>query len=378
MKLRCLPILLAAATATAPALDVGFHGQASAWLAGGRDTALFGLAGLRYLPKATLSVPLPGRFTLDAEVSVSARADVAARERESVGVEVGLKPYRLLARVSAERFEARVGLQKSNFGSATLLRPLQWFDRLDPRDPLGLTDGVYGLLLRGYPWGNANVWAWGLLGNHEPGGLAALPTVRWKPELGGRAQLPVPRGEVALTYHHRVVDYREVIRIPELLDEQAEDRVGLDGKWDVGIGFWVEGMLARETFRMSHGEGAPLWTRAGTVGADYTFGIGSGLNAVVEHLSAGRTTGRPFAAGDDRQFSALALSYPLGLLDNLRAIAYVDWTSRAPHAFLAWQRTTDRLVLSVALFAGPVRADGAGPVSTTAGQGLRFDVAFNH
>jgi len=53
-------------------------------------------------------------------------------------------------------------LQKINFGSATLFRLLMWFDRIDPRDPLKLTDGVYGLLLRYYFHNNTNIWLWGL------------------------------------------------------------------------------------------------------------------------------------------------------------------------------------------------------------------------
>jgi len=53
-------------------------------------------------------------------------------------------------RLSTKQFELRAGLQKINFGSATLLRPLMWFDKIDPRDPLQLTDGVYALLARYY------------------------------------------------------------------------------------------------------------------------------------------------------------------------------------------------------------------------------------
>ena len=66
------------------------------------------------------------------------------------------------------------GLQKINFGSATMLRPLMWFDQVDPRDPLQLTDGVWGVLGRYYFLNNANIWLWGLYGNKNPGDTANL------------------------------------------------------------------------------------------------------------------------------------------------------------------------------------------------------------
>jgi hypothetical protein len=61
-----------------------------------------------------------------------------------------IKPYRLWARYSTSQLEIRAGLQKINFGSANILRPLMWFDQMDPRDPLQLTDGVWGILGRYY------------------------------------------------------------------------------------------------------------------------------------------------------------------------------------------------------------------------------------
>ena len=60
------------------------------------------------------------------------------------------KPYRLWLRYSTSHLEIRAGLQKINFGSSNILRPLMWFDKMDFRDPLMLTDGVYALLGRYY------------------------------------------------------------------------------------------------------------------------------------------------------------------------------------------------------------------------------------
>ena len=59
-----------------------------------------------------------------------------------------------------KNIENRLGLQKIDFGSALLIRPLQWFNQIDPRDPLRLTNGVYGILFRQYFNDNSNIWLW--------------------------------------------------------------------------------------------------------------------------------------------------------------------------------------------------------------------------
>jgi hypothetical protein len=270
--------------------EFSLHGRASGWLGASRDSSYRALAGMRYLPEVRLSIPVNEEFTFDAEASVNGFASVNARPFDPPDLDARIKPYRGFVRMSSARFEARAGLQKINFGSAMLLRPLMWFDRVDPRDPLELTDGVYGLLGRYYFQNNINVWAWGLLGNSSPKGWEQVGSVRWVPEPGARVQVPIPRGEVAATYHHRVIDYSHVDKIPEMLNEQAEDRLGFDAKVDLGVGVLVEGTLSRETRRLSEGEDPPVWTRLAVVGIDYTFGIGSGLGVTVEHMLAGGPT----------------------------------------------------------------------------------------
>ncbi|HTW91610.1 MAG TPA: hypothetical protein VMH22_07865 [bacterium] len=356
--------------------ELKLHGQASGWLGAGRDVSYFEQTGLRYIPTLSLSLP----FRLDAEASVNAYESAVNRDWDFDGFNftTTVKPYRLWLRYSTSRLEARAGLQKINFGSATLLRPLQWFDRVDPRDPLGLTDGVYGLLARYYFQDNSNIWAWGLLGNSSPKGWEQFGTERWAPEPGARVQIPIPRGEVAGTYDHRTFDYTGVV-IPEMLDEQAEDRFGFDAKVDLGVGFCLEGMLSRQTRRLVEGEDSPIWSRAAVVGVDYTVGLGSGIGAAAEHLFAG-SANEPFGRGTDAQFSALMISYPIDLLDNLRGIVFFDWVGHRPYSYVAWQRTLDNWVFSVAAFWYPDRpavipGQAAGGA---AGKGLQVTVVFNH
>ena len=79
-----------------------------------------------------------------------------------------------------------------------LLRPLNWFDRVDPRDPLQITAGVDAALIRAYFPNDANLWLWAVLAESEPKGWEVAPTVGDSGEFGGRLQWPAGDGEIAV------------------------------------------------------------------------------------------------------------------------------------------------------------------------------------
>ncbi len=99
-----------------------------------------------------------------------------------------------------------------------------------------------------------------------------------------------------------------------------EDRLGLDGKWDVGIGVWFESVLTCQESDL-----LPVkYQRQWTVGADYTFAVEavymprrsiSGQTTQVSRSPLLRVYG----------FSALSLNYPLGVVDQVSAMLYRDW-----------------------------------------------------
>ncbi|CAG0898473.1 unnamed protein product [Cyprideis torosa] len=120
----------------------------------------------------------------------------------------------------------------------SLLRPIQWFNQIDPRDPLQLTNGVYGVLGRYYFLNNANVWIWGLIGNSRTRGFDVLETNKAAPEFGGRYQHPTNKGEIAISYHYRTAR-TDGILLP-LNEKIPEHRIALDGKWDLEVGLWFE------------------------------------------------------------------------------------------------------------------------------------------
>jgi len=343
------------------------------------------LLGARVIPEFKLAIASGRGVTVDAEVSANAFGTVSFPSDDPTQASGDVKPYRAWLRLSTSRFEARVGLQKVSFGSATIFRPMMWFDSLDPRDPLQLTDGVYALLLRYFTASNASVSGWVMYGNDTRRGWDIVPPDQETAELGGRVQIPLPRGEVAATYHRRRAAIGDVVpsmdppaaapSVPVAVSPVPEERFGLDGKWDLGVGFWLEGALVHQK--------TPLVPRpyqlALNAGLDYTFGVGNGLTAVAEHFRL-ESSGRALSRGESRSFSALLLRYPLGLLDELSGIFYLDWKTRNVYRFVTWRRTYDALSLNASFFWNPsailVFAGQPGS-SSYAGTGLQLLLSYH-
>jgi len=351
-----------------------FSGQASAWITSQPDSSPVSQTGLRYLPDLALR-QAAGAGGDSLALDLTADAFVAGRFGAGrPDYDATLKPYRAWLRFATPRFEARAGLQKINFGSATLFRPLMWFDRVDPRDPLQLTDGVTGALARYTFPDNANLWAWALVGNVRPKGWESAPTERGAVEYGGRAQLPVPAGELAVTYHHREADLRSLpggTYVPE-------DRVGLDGRWNVGVGLWGEAALVRERTDLP----VPRWQRFWTVGADYTVGVGNGLYVLAEYARFD-TLSSALGGGGGVGFSGLLVNYPVGIVDRLSAIVYHDWQAGRWFRILTWQRAYDAWTFYLLGFWNPAQPVALGLGTAQAGQafagrGLQLIVAYNH
>jgi hypothetical protein len=323
-----------------------------------RSTARFGaafepLVTLRFIPEVKFSLTLGRGVTLDAEASAEATGSSQFLARAEAAISGDIKPYRGWLRLSTPRFEARVGLQKVSFGSATLFRPMMWFDTIDPRDPLQLTEGVYALLLRYYTRGNANVWAWAMYGNDVARGFDLAPPDRKSPEFGGRVQVPLFKGEIAATYHRRKAAIDGLVPLmdpasPSPVAPVPEDRFGLDGKWDAGVGLWLEGTLVHQRTPL-----LPLpYQLALNAGLDYTFGLGRGLTVLAEHFRL-ESSARALARGAALDFSGLLARYSLGLLDELAGIFYYDWRNRGVYRFLTWKRTSNALSFSASLFWNP-------------------------
>lgn len=362
----------------AESLEFDLQGQLSAWTSANKTDSFTFQLGLRYIPTFSLKKSFLGNRVLDAEISLNAYGAASGTSLDRMTSSGKVKAYRTWLRWSTPRFEARLGLQKISFGSALLLRPLMWFDRIDPNDPLQLTDGVYGLLLRYTFPGNSNVWLWGLYGNYDLKGWEFIPTQRRTPEYGGRYQFPLPRGELALSYHHRRMDPgRSLLPLPSSeSDPVPENRIALDGKWDLGVGVWFEGVLSRQDFEFY----SLRYQKNINLGLDYTFAFGRGLHALAEHLVM-QASARAFGRGETNEFSALALDYPLGLTDRIKGMLFYSWESHDWYRFITWQRMSDRWSFYIIGFWNPssyeIYASQRGK-SAFAGKGIEVMIVFNH
>ncbi len=179
------------------------QGELSGWYGLNDFSSQNNFYGFRYLPTLTFHHIIYSDHNIDGEISVNVFHSGRFQNFNKVESSQEIKFYRFWSRYSTSQFELRAGLQRINFGSASLFRPLMWFDSLDPRDPLQITSGVYALLLRYYFLNNANIWLWGLWGNEDLRGWEIHPSLKDQPEWGGRIQYPMPAGEVGLSFHRR-------------------------------------------------------------------------------------------------------------------------------------------------------------------------------
>jgi hypothetical protein len=352
-----------------------FNGQLSGYSNFAPDNDLNFLAGGRYIPELRYTLALDTSSTLDFLGSANIFGSSAFHPFDSANNTGDISAYRVWARLTGEQYEIRLGLQKIDFGVATVLRPLQWFNQVDPRDPLGITNGVYGGLARYYFLNNANLWFWVLYGNKNTKGFELLPTNQSIPEIGGRAQLPIPKGEIGLTYHYRVADSQGIPEIPSY-EKIPENRFGLDVKWDVTVGLWLEfshitksknlGLLTNQTLI--------------NVGTDYTFGIGSGLNVVVEHL-LGSYDEKAFQFQEVSNTTAITLAYPISFFDHLSVVSTYNWNSHTGSFFLNYEHQFKKFAGYIMPYYNPATPQGLIKRDiqySTTGPGIRLMIVYNH
>ncbi len=376
MNLRnyLLIIIIFSILGKAHAQKLSFKGQLSTWATVNPSNNVDGQLGSRYIPTLKIKKDSIAKGKLDAEVSMNMFGSAFIEKRDQSTWDGNVKPYRMWIRYSRSQFEIRAGLQKINFGSANTLRPLMWFDRMDPRDPLQLTDGVYGLLGRYYFLNNANLWLWCLYGNEDTKGWEHAPTNEQIPEYGGRFQYPVYTGELALSAHHRKADLSQLDMTYPM--DVMENRIALDGKWDLKVGLWFEAALINKQTDSAFLKNQKMLT----VGMDYTFGLGNGLNVATEYFMFDNSPeilefNKGFA------FSTLSANYPIGLIDNLSAMVYYDWTNKELYRFVNWNKTYDNWLVYLIAFWNPdqfMMYPNLQEGSLFAGKGIQIMIVWNH
>jgi hypothetical protein len=356
-----------------------FKGQLSGWMQYAHDQVLPVRPGVRYIPDLCV------RFVsekdenqlFEVECSANIMWSGMLNPFDSISTEAVIKPYRITARYAGAQYELRLGLQKISFGSASMLRPLMWFDRLDPRDPLQFTDGVNALLFRYCFLNNTNIWLWGLYGNKTPGVFDAGTTAKHIPEAGGRLQWPVHKGEMEASFHFREVDTAGFSPGSSGFNRIPEMRIGVDGKWDIGPGMWFEGSWTHKYRDVGILSNQLLMN----LGADYTFGVYKGLTVGAEYLLASMDS-IPFNMANPAHLTGISVTMPLSLSDQCSGILFSELKSNSQYAYLSYRHQFRKVSLYGMVFLSssgknlPVLAGTGG--SLLPGSGVQIMFVYHH
>ena len=190
-------------------------------------------------------------------------------------------------------------------------------------------------------------------------------------------QFPVPKGEIAVSYNHRIPDLTSVL-IPANIHgtlTYPEDKIGLDGKWDIGPGIWAEYSLSH-----SRPDSAYLarWTKLFTLGIDYTFSVGNGIYVASEFFRYSAAD-EIFISGKNQTFSSLTVNYPIGI-NKIGSIIYYNWTDKSWYRFINLQRQSDNWTFYLFLFWNPEKFAIYNNISGNnmfSGKGIQFMAVFN-
>lgn len=281
----------------------------------------------------------------NVRISAEVETDAWARGVFEAGADrqtMDLGLYRAWGAVAVAQTELKAGLQHIRMGTAQILRPLMWFDRLRPESFLEETSGVWALTLDHF-FPNPELRLWLMPAADKLKGAEVLPSLPDSWEAGGRIGFTTPWGDTGLSYHRRQ------IAPPPTVDAVCEQRLGLDHRLDGFMGAWLEAAAElRDSGISLPGADLARQSLAVTLGEDYTLGIGNGLYLMAEQ-NLKLPDLREVSTDEAAWGGALLLAYPLGLLDELRCLANWDFTAERGNAALAWRRVYDLLSWELSL-----------------------------
>lgn len=304
-----------------------------AWLMHDLAKASTGI-GVEWVPEISYQKNLVKDWDVQAEYSLQSRI-LQEFPIDSQSTELRTKSYRAWLRLANPYFELRGGLQRLSFGSAVVLRPLQWFDRVNPLDQREETEGVEAVLMRFHAPKDISVWTWLIHADADPIGTEIVGSKDNTMQSGGMLRFPMPLGETGFCFHKR-----------KLENSADEKRFGFNMRMDSWLGLWTEASL-------SHLSSSPLMPyrdmSSATLGMDYTFGWGSGLYAMLETNVIHSSNTELTNLHPKYITNALMLNYPMGLLDALSILSmYEHKSDRSVHS-LIWRRNYDYLSIEASI-----------------------------
>ena len=196
------------------------------------------------------------------------------------------------------------------------------------------------------------------------------------PEAGGRIQFPLPKGEAALTYHHRTSDVTPYSPYIPITGQVGENRYAFDARFDVEVGLWCEAAWISKTKNTGLFSNQHLLT----LGTDYTFDIGNGLGILFEHFIFSLSE-KSFDIADPVNFSATSLNYPLTIDDHINIISFYDWGHKTIYYFGSWKHNFGKIAAHLMLYINPKNymLPLTGNASVLyAGNGIQLMIIYKH
>tara|TARA_Y100001970_G_scaffold268372_1_gene359565 strand:- start:8927 stop:9952 length:1026 start_codon:yes stop_codon:yes gene_type:complete len=225
--------------------------------------------------------------------------------------------YRYWFRYKNNIIDLKIGLQKISFGSAFILRNLNWFDSIDFRNTTNQTIGQKALQLKYFSKMNYNFNFW------------AIPDNNNDVSYGSRLEFSNKFGNYGLVFYKDNTNYNHsVINMPQIISNQGflvdflqlkeNERIGIDYRYDGIFGLWLESSYIKSinSFNLLNS------MNFATMGIDYTVNIYNGIYVLYELMSY------KFEAIDnsvlDGHISSLMIQYPIGILYDLSFIRIFD------------------------------------------------------
>lgn len=117
-----------------------------------------------------------------------------------------------------------------------------------------------------------------------------------------------------------------------------------------------------------------------TLGIDYTFGLGNGLNMAFENMLSTYDQDA-FAFKNTANMTATSLNYPLGYFDNISVMLYYSWESDDFSLFLNYEHQFKKFTGYIMAYYNPENQAGFGSIryeNSFSGPGIRLMLVYNH
>ena len=225
--------------------------------------------------------------------------------------------YRYWGRYHNEFIDIRVGLQKISFGSAFILRNLNWFDSIDFRNSTNQTIGQKSFSIKYFSTNNFDLNFW------------LIPDDDDELSYGSRLAFSNKFGNYGFVffkdntnYNHSIINIPQIVQAGNIFSEnliefKQNERLGFDYRYDGYFGLWLESSYINFIKNQIIDD---MFFR--TIGIDYTLNTWNGIYLMFESMYY------KFDSIDNSiledNISSLMIQYPIGILYDLSLVRLFD------------------------------------------------------